>query len=443
MEIHANNDRLCILGGPRKRPKPFPEWPVHDERELQILAEVCRSGNWGGFPMPNTHARAFAAEFAACHGARHGVCAANGTVTLEMALKAAGVHPGDEVIVPAYTWDGTAAAVLFAEAVPVFVDVLPDTYCMDPGQFAAAITEKTRAVIPVHLAMNLCDMDRIVQIASAHGVQVIEDCAHVHGARWRGRGVGSMGRLGSFSFQTSKLMTAGEGGIILTSDDELYELCQSYVNCSRPTLTDVYRHRVLGHNYRLGEFQAAVLRVQLQRLEQQTALRKSTAAHLTARLEDIPGIRPLSMDSRITTPAYYQYVFRFDSAALDGLSRAHFLAALDMEGVPCEGLFYEPVYRSSLFNATAAQFDALRRAPDRADFSRYHCPVSEKAAYEESVWLPHHLFLADRDLMDFIADSIARVVAQRRELSSLEHPRVAWHSLSRAARALKESSRPY
>jgi len=435
--------KLCILGGERLDTRPIPQWPIHDERELRLLSEVCRSGNWGGFPMPNTHAKAFAQAFAQYHGAKYGVCAANGTVTLEIAMKAAGVKPGDEVIVPAYTWDGTAAAVLFVEAIPVFVDVLPNTYCMDPASFEAAITKRTKAVIPVHLGMNFCDMDRIMQIAADRNVKVIEDCAHAHGGRWQGRGAGSIGHLGSFSFQTSKLMTSGEGGIILTSDDELHELCQSYVNCSRPTITDVYKHRVLGHNYRLSEFQAAVLRIQLERLEEQTEKRKSNASYLSHLLKEMPGIHPLEQDPRVSTPAFYQYIFKFDSGALDGLDRANFLAALEMEGVPSDGLFYEPVYKSSLFNATGESFDALRRSPDRADFQAYNCPVAERAAYKEAVWLPHHLLLGEREYMDFIAAAIERVIFDREELITLQHPSIEKMKMTRAQRALQESKRPY
>ncbi len=443
MNAILSSKKLFILGGDKPQHPPVPAWPQRDEREIEILTGVCKSGNWGGFPMPNTHARAFADAFAAHHGAKYGFCAANGTVTLEICLKAAGVRPGDEVIVPAYTWDGTAAAVLFVEAIPVFVDVSPDSYCLDPDLMEAAITPRTRAVIPVHLAMNICDMDRIMEIAARHGLKVIEDCAHAHGAKWRQKGVGSIGHLGSFSFQTSKLMTAGEGGMILTSDDELSELCQSYLNCSRPTITDVYKHRVLGHNYRLSEFQAAVLRIQLQRLEEQTALRKANAEYLSERLASLPGITPLRWDPRITTPAIYQFLFKFDSAKLGGLSREHLIAALEMEGVPSDGIFYEPVYRSSLFTPKPEQFDALRRSPQRADFQAYHCPVSERAAYEEAVWLPHHLFLGDRDYMKFVADTIERIIEQRGELAGLHHPLIDLRKMNRATRALQKSDRPY
>jgi dTDP-4-amino-4,6-dideoxygalactose transaminase len=443
MKAQSLMSKLVILGGEHVEAKAWPTWPQHDERELKMLREVCESGNWGGFPMPNTHAKAFAEDFAQYHGAKHGLCASNGTVTLEISLKAAGVKPGDEVILPAYTWDGTAAAVLFVEAIPVFIDVSPDTYCMDASLLEAAITSKTKAIIPVHLGMNICDMDRIMEIATDRSLKVIEDCAHMHGGQWKGRGVGSIGHAGSFSFQTSKLMTAGEGGIIITSDDEIYELCQSYINCGRPTLTDAYRHRILGHNYRISEFQAAVLRIQLERLEEQTELRRSNIQYLSERLQDIAGIKLLKQDARITTPAFYQFIIRLDSGTLDDLPRSAFTAALEMEGVPCDGLFYESVPNSSLFSATPDQFDALRRNPERADFQAYSCPVAERAAREEAIWMPHHLFLGNQDCMDFIADAIERVIAQREDLKKLEHPLIEHHKKSRAERALEESDRPY
>ena len=172
-------------------------------------------------------AERFSQAFAAHQDAKHALCAANGTVTLEIGLKAVGIRPGDEVIVPAYTFEATAAPVLRLGAIPVFVDVLSDTYCLDAAAAAEAVTARTRAIIPVHLALNMADMDALTALAARHGLKIIEDCAHAHGAKWRNKGAGSIGDIGSFSMQTSKLMTAGEGGVVTTNDDEVFELCQS------------------------------------------------------------------------------------------------------------------------------------------------------------------------------------------------------------------------
>src|SRR4030095_683711 len=184
--------KLAIAGGTPVRTKSFTEWPQFDEREKQAIFGVLESRNWGGYPFPNRLAELFSPRFAAHQDAKHALCSANGTVTLEIALKAIGIQPGDEVIVPAYTFEATAAPVLRLGAIPVFVDVLPETYCIDPAAAAEAITSRTRALIPVHLAMSMADMDAITEIATRHGLKVIEDCAHAHGAKWRNNGAGSI-----------------------------------------------------------------------------------------------------------------------------------------------------------------------------------------------------------------------------------------------------------
>src|SRR5260221_5358005 len=242
---------LAILGGNPVRRRPFPAWPRYLPADAQRLQEVVEGRHWGGYPLPSRWCGEFANRFAAMHGARYGLCVANGTIALVVALQAAGIKFGDEVIVPAYTWDGTAAAVLFAGGVPVFADVDPDTYCLDVESARSAITPRTRAIIPVQLAMRFSDMDALLKLAAEHKLAVIEDCAHVHGGEYKGRGAGSMGDLGAFSFQSSKIMTSGEGGIVITSRLDAFEIVQSIVNCGRASVTDQYKKRVIGSNYRI------------------------------------------------------------------------------------------------------------------------------------------------------------------------------------------------
>ena len=207
--------KLAITGGKPTRRKPFSPWPVYTEKEARGLQKVLASRNWGGYPFPNKMADAFAQRFARFHGAKYGLAVANGTVAIEIALKAANLQPGDEVIVPAYTWEGTVAPILLLNAVPVFVDIDPATYCLNAKLLAGAVTPKTRAILPVHLAMRFADLDAIGQFAQAHHLVVIEDCAHAHGGKWRNKGAGATGDLGAFSFQSSKLMTSGEGGAVI------------------------------------------------------------------------------------------------------------------------------------------------------------------------------------------------------------------------------------
>src|SRR5258708_3833621 len=302
---------LAILGGNPVRRRPFPAWPRYLPADAQRLQEVLESRHWGGYPLPSRWCGEFADRFAAMHGARYGLCVANGTIALVAALQAAGIRFGDEVIVPAYTWDGTATAVLFAGGVPVFADVDPDTYCLDVESARKAITPRTRAILPVHLAMRFAEMDGLRALASEHGFKIIEDCAHVHGGQYRGQGAGSMGDLGCFSFQESKLMTAGEGGIVITSNLQFFEHLQSQVNCGRASATDRYQQRVLGSNYRMTELQAALLIGQLDMLPELAAQRARGAARLGGALATIPGVRALPGQPGLTRERIYLFGFPY------------------------------------------------------------------------------------------------------------------------------------
>ncbi len=431
--------KLALRGGDRIRNEGFAAWPIHDEREARGIQQVLESGNWGGYPCPNELARELGQRFAAAHGAGYGVAVTNGTVSLELALQAAGIGPGDEVLVPAYTWEGTAAAVLFSGAAPVFVDVDPESYCLDPRLIEEAIGPRTRAIIPVHLGFRFADMDAIMEIAERRGLFVLEDCAHAHGGQWRGRGAGSIGHAGSFSFQTSKLMTAGEGGMVTTNDIDLADQVIRLANCGRPPRRETKPGpTALGHNYRMTEFQAAILLAQLERLEEQTLRREEMTRRLEAGLAGVSGISLLARDPRITRQASYHYVFKFLPEAFPGVTRNAFVAALKAEGIPCDGRFYEAVYLSSLFEFAAGRYPAWEAG--RREFS---CPVAVRAGYEESVWLPHQIFLGTvRDVDNLIA-AIVKVIDNIGELVDYDDERIRIQGMSRAQRALLESKPPY
>ena len=427
--------KLAITGGKPVRRKPLAPWPVYSSEEARAVQKVLASGNWGGYPFPNKRADAFAQKFARFHGAKYGLAVANGTVAIEIALKAVGMRPGDEVIVPAYTWEGTVGPVMLLNAVPVFVDVDPDTYCIDAKLIEKAITPKTRAILPVHLAMRFADLDAICQIARDHQLAVVEDCAHAHGGKWRKKGAGATGDLGTFSFQSSKLMTSGEGGAVITSNLECYERAQTYTNCGRASSTDKFRHRFIGHNYRMTEFQAAILEAQLRRLPKQSKVRLANMEHFEKRIHGTPGLGFLKRDARQTAVAPYQYVFKYSPEHF-GAPRAAFLGALEMEGIPCDGLFYEPVYKSALFPVDAREYPALSwgRSEPIDLKSSFHCPVAERAAYEEAVWLPHHIFLGSRKDTDDIAAAVLKVCENTGELRGLKHPAIERKAMSRAER---------
>jgi dTDP-4-amino-4,6-dideoxygalactose transaminase len=347
--------KLALLGGTRVRTAAWPRWPVVGKEEEEAVLEVVRSGNWWRFSYGQGLALAedetklesrvarFQQQFATAHDCRFGIAAANGTVTLEIALRALGLQPGDEVIVPAYTFIATASAVLTVGGVPVFVDIEPDTYNLDPQRLAAALTRRTRAIIPVHFGGQPCRMDAINAFAAQHGLAVIEDAAHAHGASYRGRKCGSLGRCGSFSFQNSKNMTAGEGGLLTTNDGALAEACESLVWAGRKRGEPWYRHYTLAGNHRLTEFQGAILGAQLTRLEAQTARREQNARALDRLLAGIPGIAPLARLPETTRHSYHIYMFRYDAAGFGGVPRGRFIEALAAEGIPAFAGYETPL----------------------------------------------------------------------------------------------------
>lgn len=410
---------LAIAGGSPVRTEAWPAWPQYDERERRGLMEVLESRNWGGFPTPNVKAAEFADRFAAYHTARYGICTSGGTTALEVALKSVGVRSGDEVIMPALTFIATASAILSIGAAPVFVDVHPDSWCIDPDLIEEAITERTRAILPVHFASRMADMDRILDIARRHGLRVVEDCAHMHGGFWRGRGAGSLGDMGAFSFQSSKTMTAGEGGIVITNDEAAFERARAYINAGRTRRTDrhIGERHVLGWNYRITEWQAAVLLAQLDRLPEQTRKRAENAAYLASLIESIDGVRMFPPEPRMTQPAGYGYVIVYNEEAFAGVRRDTFVRALRAEGIKCEGAFYTAVYKSPLF--------AWEDAPGPPPYRERRCPVAERAGEREMVWIPHEVLLAERSDMDDIAAAIVKVREHLDELVAFERAALA------------------
>jgi len=400
--------KLALNGGEKLRTRPYPEWPQFDERELKAVEEVVRSRTWfagmrGG--DPGTRVAELERKFAAYHGAAYGIANANGTVSIEVALRAAGIGVGDEVVVPALTFIATVGAVMQVGATPVLVDVDPDTYCLHPALVKSMLTSRTRAVIPVHYAGHCCDMDALLEIAQRHNLVVIEDCAHAHGAVWRGRKAGSMGQLGTFSFQQSKTMTAGEGGMVITSDAALAEACIQYRSCGRKEGQSWYVHYVLPLNYRMVEFEAAVLLAQLERLPQQLAAKQKSAAYLNRRLAEIPGIRPVPPDPRCEMHGYYWFLFRYDAAQFGGVPRDLFVKALEAEGVPCHIGYPWPLNRNPLFLSDPRLRD-LR------------FPVAERLC-SETVVLPHHVLLAAEADLEDIPHAIAKIRDHTSELATV------------------------
>jgi len=406
--------KLAIKGGELTRTKPFPKWPVFDEKELVELKEVLYSGVWG---VGGSKKREFEEKFAAYQDAKYGVAVTNGTAALEIALRVANISIGDEVIMPAYTFMATATATLHVGALPVFVDIDPETYTLDPTKIEAAITKNTKAILPVHIGGCPANMDEIIRIAKENYLFVIEDACQAWGAEWRGRKVGAIGDLGAFSFQSSKNISCGEGGIIVTNDRRLYELCWSYHNCGRVMDGAWYQHDFPGTNSRMTEFQAAILLVQLTRLKKQTRLREENAYYLSDKLSKIDGIEPLKRDPRVTGHAYHLFIFRYEADKFEGLPKTRFIEALKAEGVPCSS-GYVPLYKERfMLNLVNDQF-LSRKYQKKIDYSRVRLPVTERACYEEAVWLFQYMLLGTREDMDDIVNAIWKIKENAKELIS-------------------------
>jgi dTDP-4-amino-4,6-dideoxygalactose transaminase len=403
----SSADRPALLGGKPHCDFSWPAWPIHDQAEESQLLEVLRSGKW----WYGEKVRQFEREFAEFQGAAYGVTCTNGTTAIEMALRALGVVPGDEVIVPPYTFIATASAVATIGAIPVFADIEPTTLCIDPEDVARKITNRTRAIIPVHVAGRIADMARINELAKAHDLKVMEDAAHAWGSKYEGRGAGTLGQCGTFSFQVSKNITAGEGGILVTDDKELADLCRSFSHCGRTEGSAWYDHNNLGSNLRITEFQAAVLLAQLSRLEDQVARREQSAALLDETLANIPAVRRLAPAPRMTRRSHHLYIFRFDAAEL-GITRAQFLKALQAEGVPASEGWYRPLYRNGVFaNAHVGPPHGIRSplAGMGVDYRNVSCPVCEEVC-TDAVWLPQNVLLADESQIVRLADAIRKVI---------------------------------
>ena len=405
--------KLAIHGGKPAKSKSFPAWPIYDERERQALNEVLESGVW--WRTPGTKTLAFEREFADFHQARHGIAVTNGTHALEVALAAMGIGAGDEVIVPNATFVATASAVLFAGALPVLVDVSADSFCIDPELAEAAVTENTKAIIAVHMGGRPADLDQLTAVADKHGIMLLEDAAHAHGSEWRGRRVGTFGIGGTFSFQASKTMTAGEGGMIISNDDDFERLARATHDCGRLPGEWFYSHFVYGSNYRLSEWQGAVLLAQLTRLDEQTARRHENGRLLDRLLREIPGITPQSHDSRITRNGQYAYIFHCDNRAFAGVDTDRFVEALEAEGIPTQAP-YPPLHQLDLFTSGAYR-DRLSGAQAKAehDFLDDAFPNSQREAWE-TVWITQNALLGDEQDMGEIAAAIGKIGANARDL---------------------------
>ncbi len=392
---------LAIFGGNPVRSKPFPAWPPTVYQYAERLDEVIRSGQWG---VGSRFIQEFNERFAAFQDAQYCISTNSGTTALWVALKAAGITAGDEVILPAYTFIATASAVLMANAVPVFVDIDPHTLNIDADLIEPAITDKTKAILPVHIGGNPADLETIISIARKHDLVVIEDAAQAHGAEWQGRKVGAIGLGGIFSFQTSKNLSAGEGGAIVTNDESFMEACFSYHNCGRVRGGKWYEHSHLGGNFRFNAFGAAMLLEQMDHLEHDLKIREVNRAKLDQVLGEIKGLTPVMKYKGATREANHIYLLKYNAAEFHGIHRNLFFKAMQAEGIYTYG-GYTPLYRERLFITNAAEYPWLKGR----NYGALKLEVTEQIADEEIVWLKQNHLLGSADDINDIITAFVKV----------------------------------
>jgi len=415
--------KLAIRGGrPVARKPPVCPWPVADARDRKMLLRTLMNpAGWCRLGVREGQAEKFERKFARYHDAKHCLAVANGTVAIETILKAAGLKPGDEVIVPSITFIATASGVLMARGIPIFADAIPETCQIDPADVEAKITNRTRGIVVVHYAGCPADLDALGKIARRHNLFLVEDCAHAHGTAWRGRRVGAFGAGGTFSFQGSKSLNCGEGGALVTNDPRVYEAAWAYHHIGRGLKAGDFAFTSIGPNYRLSELAAAVLCTQLEKFPAQARTRARNAARIARGIADIPGLLPLRRDERITQRGYYFYVLRFLEEHW-GVPREAFVKAFNAEsgGLQAGTGYGMPVYRRPVFANNS--FDAVgcevrgRKAYGRAmAYGSVSCPNAERIAYKEHVTFAQRVLLY-ADACELVVEIIRKLWENRAEL---------------------------
>lgn len=413
LSLIANHaSQPAILGGqPAWNKGSWPIWPQwNPETDEKELLSVIRSGIWSRA----TAVTEFEKQWANAVGTQRCLALVNGTNALVTALAQFNIQAGDEVIVPPYTFIATVTAVLSNGALPVFVDVDPETFQIDPAKIEAKITPRTKAIIPVHILGLPADMAPIMAIAKKHNLIVIEDACQAHLAEYQNKKVGSIGDAGCFSFQNSKNLAVGEGGAIVSNNNAFMDRCYSYTNFGNPYGTAVGSvstgSTMQGTKLRWTEYQAAIGLAQLKRLDAQTTLRNENAAYLKSQIKDIPGIRPYRLYDNVTKAAFHLFPFRYDAQQFKGLSRTDFLEALRAEDIPCSSgyttlntqPFLAETFKSKIYqNSYSRELLAYHKEHN-------HCPQNDQLC-KEAVWFTQNMLLASRNDMERIASAIEKI----------------------------------
>ena len=410
------SDRLALLGGEPVLARGMAEpWPRFDQTEEAALLEVLRSGNWNYGPR----CEELEETFARFQNATYGLVCSGGTNALEAACRGAEIGVGDEVITSPYTFHGTCMGILAAGATVTFADIAPDTDNIDPDAIEAAITPRTKAIMVVHFGGLACDMKRIQSIADRQGLVVLEDACHGWGASYLGRGLGSCGLASGFSFQQSKNMTSGEGGIALTNDEEVADRMGCVINSGRSRFDRTPDGLRWGGNHRMTDLTAAILLCQLKRVREQTEIREQNAVMLSRTLSWVDGFEPVRRLPEATRASWHIFSARYVRDEFEGVTRERVLRALGAEGVPAAAGYTEPVYRNPVFqndwNASSYKPFAWNMMDDAPDYRALHLPNAEKACTDR-IWLSQRVLLASEKGMKGICQAFEKVRTLAKEL---------------------------
>ncbi len=389
---------LALLGGRPFIEKTDYQWPISGQEELENIADVLNSGKWSRFA---SFEQRFSKEFAKFQGGKYAVCTTSGMVALFCALKVLKVNPGDEVIVPAFP-QPPALSICYDGAIPIFVDINQENYCIDPDKVRESITKNTKAIIVIHTHNTVVDMDSIMQISKEYNIPVIEDCAHGHGVKWRNSGVGYIGDIGIFSFEQSKAMTSGEGGIITTNNKHYYQDLVALINLGRGP-DNKKNKKIIGWNFRMSEFHAAVLMAQLHRFPSQLEKKAKNMALFENLLDRVDGVDYVHQDKHIGRPSGFLFTLKYDNYFFDLTPLSVFVKALKAEGVPVRTR------------------DLSYNSPEVVNYLgkkniKPYCPNAEFIVKEVLLTIPHHVFLGSVDDINNIFNAILKVKNNIKEL---------------------------
>lgn len=418
--IAKKASKLAILGGqPVRKKKDWPDWPYWDQNVVDSVVKTTKSRIWCRIQSPTGTVPTLEKKFAELIGAKFCVATGSGTQALHTCVEALGIGPGDEVITSPYTDPGTISSILSARALPVMTDLDTESYQLDPADVERRITENTKAIMPVHMMGQPCDIGRIMEIAKKHNLRVIEDAAQAHLAEYKGKKLGTIGDVGCFSFQSSKTLACGEGGAVVGDNEELMDKCYTVHNhgTSRRGVTET-----IGPKYRMNEFEGSILLGQWPGILERFKRRNENAAYLTAGLKDVPGIRPQKLYEGTQSGSFYLYATSYLKEHFNGVPRSTFLKAVAAEGVSLSpyiamGLHREPWIENILKQPVYTKMFSEKRLKEYRE--QVACPNCDKVCEEMAMIWASGPLLGTKEDMDDVINAIVKVYENRDKLRSV------------------------